>query len=69
MAVRPPRQGDVGWGWVVLTIHNLDQEALGFSDVTAYQIFIDIAERCLLVPFVRDDGAEAYRLNLGLESE
>jgi hypothetical protein len=42
---------------------------LGLSDVIAYQIFTDLAERGLLVPFVRDVGAETYRLNLGLESE
>jgi hypothetical protein len=57
------------WGWAVLTNHNPDEETLGLDDVRAYQIFTDLAERRLLVPFVRDDGAEAYSLNLGLESE
>ena len=57
------------WGWAVLTAHNPDKETLGLTDVTAYQIFTDLAERHLLVPSVREDGAETYRLNLGLESE
>jgi hypothetical protein len=57
------------WGWAVLTAHNQDRETLGLSDVTAYQIFTDLTERGLLVPFVGDDRAETYRLNLGLQSE
>lgn len=57
------------WRWPVLTVHNSDSEGLRLQDATAYHVFVDLAARGLLLPFVHDDGHEAYRLNLGKESE
>ena len=57
------------WGWAVLTAHNPDPETLNFPDITAFQIFTDLAERRLLVPALTNQGIEAFVLNLGAEDK
>ncbi len=58
------------WRWPVLTARNTtDATALKLSDATAWNVFTDLTQRGLLVTFVHPDGSDAYKLDLGKESE
>ncbi len=51
----------------MLTAKNNDPESMKLSETVAFNIFIDLFRRGLLVPMVADDGLDAYALDLGKE--
>ncbi|MGO8748256.1 MAG: hypothetical protein ACLQNE_19950 [Thermoguttaceae bacterium] len=57
----------IWWRWSVLTAKNNDPESMKLSETVAFNIFIDLFRRGLLVPMVADDGLDAYALDLGKE--
>ena len=58
------KDGPMWWNWPVLTAHNLDASNPQIPDTTAWNIFMDLAGRGLLVPMVNDQGVGVYRLDL-----
>lgn len=56
------------WDWPVLTKHNPDTSNLGLSDTVAWNVFMDLASRGLLVAIV-NNGAPVYRLDLSQGSQ
>jgi len=63
------KDGPMWWNWPVLTEHNPDPSSLKIPDTRAWNIFMDLASRGLLVPMVNDEGAAVYRLDLSKGSE
>jgi hypothetical protein len=62
------------WDWPVLTCANPDSSNPGIPEVTAFNIFTDLAERKLLVPYTINSADEegkqrgVYKLHLGNEA-